>query len=115
LVQKYAFMQNSQEDEMEADRIGFRTAYNAGYDKDKIGSFYAKLLTMEKQGKGNAPAILQSVQDAMSTHPPSQKRVDQMNEMAAEAARNPRAITSTREFDRMRALAKQIAAAKKSG
>ncbi|MFN7727700.1 MAG: M48 family metalloprotease [Bdellovibrio sp.] len=114
LVQKYGFMQNSQEDEMEADRIGFRTALNAGYDKDKIGTFYAKLLTMEKQRKTEGPAILQSVQDALSTHPPSQRRVDQMNEMASQTSRSPKAIVSTRDFDRMRALATKITSAKKT-
>ena len=30
LVRKYAFMQNSQEDEFEADRVGFRTSVKAG-------------------------------------------------------------------------------------
>lgn len=114
LVQKYGFMQNSQEDEMEADRIGFRTALNAGYDKDKIGTFYSKLLTMERQRKGESPAILQSVQDAMSTHPPSQRRVDQMNEMAVQTPRSAKSVVSSRDFDRMKAMAVKIGAAKKS-
>ena len=56
LIQKYAFMANSREDEMEADRIGFKTAVAAGFNKDHVGSFYEKLLEMEKkhqQGKNN--------------------------------------------------------------
>lgn len=115
LIQKYAFMQNSQEDEMEADRIGFRTALNAGYDRDQIGAFYAKLLTMERQAKGSNPQFLQNLQDAMSTHPPSQKRVDQMRQMAAETPKNPKSVVSTKDFDRIRANAQKIAAAKKQG
>lgn len=111
LIQKYAFMANSREDEMEADRIGFRVATRGGYDKDSVGLFYAKLLQMEKQRKGQAGnALLMRVQDAMSTHPPSQERVNQMNQMAAEA-RNPTAvIRNTEAFDKMKKLAQQVAA-----
>jgi predicted Zn-dependent protease len=49
MVQKYGFMANSREDEMEADRIGFRLAVKAGYDKDQVGRFYERLLEMEKK------------------------------------------------------------------
>lgn len=115
LVQKYAFMANSREDEMEADRIGFRTSVAAGYDKDQVGLFYSKLLKMEEQRKGKQDALMASLADAMSTHPPSRERVSQMNQMAAEQARNPRAITSSREFDRMRALCVELGKRKKSG
>lgn len=109
LVQKYAFMANSREDEMEADRIGFRTSVTAGYDKDKVGLFYDKLLKMEEKNKGQQNALMTSLADAMSTHPPSRERVNQMNQMAAEQPRNPRAITSTKEFDRMKALCTELA------
>lgn len=113
LIQKYGFMANSREDEMEADRIGFRVATRGGYDKDSVGLFYAKLLQMEKQRKaGQQNALLTRVSDAMSTHPPSQERVNQMNQMAAEAAKTNGMIRSTAEFDRMRKLAQQIVAAK---
>lgn len=104
LVQKYAFMANSREDEMEADRIGFRTAVNAGYDKDQVGLFYTRLLKMEEQNKGKQDPLMASLADAMSTHPPSRDRVAQMNEMANSQAKNSRAIVSTPEFDRIRAL-----------
>ncbi|MCB0379367.1 MAG: M48 family metalloprotease [Bdellovibrionales bacterium] len=84
LVQKYKFMANSREDEMEADRIGFKTSTAAGYDKDHVGRFYSKLLKMEEQ-RQKGGKILASFADAMSTHPPSQERVKQMNEMASQA------------------------------
>jgi predicted Zn-dependent protease len=112
LVQKYGFMANSREDEMEADRIGFRTAVAAGFDKDEVGKFYAKLLQMEKQRGSGGPAILKSMQDVMSTHPPSQERVNQMNQMAAAQAANAKAIRSSREFDKMKSVADQIAKSK---
>ncbi len=53
LVQKFKFMANSREDEMEADRIGFRVAVNAGYDKDQVGAFYTKLYKMEQGNKNS--------------------------------------------------------------
>jgi beta-barrel assembly-enhancing protease len=106
LVQKYQFLANSREDELEADRIGFKLAVGAGYDKDQVGKFYEKLLQMEKNAqKGESPA-LKSLADAMSTHPPSEERVKQMNDMAANSPANARSSTMTPEFSR----AKQQAA-----
>ncbi|MCE3009560.1 MAG: M48 family metalloprotease [Proteobacteria bacterium] len=104
LVQKYAFMANSREDEMEADRIGFRTSLAAGYDKDHVGRFYSKLLEMEKKSGGNKGALT-SLSDALSTHPPSQERVNQMNQMSLSARNEARPVVSTKEFDRIRSLA----------
>lgn len=102
LIQKYSFMAHSREDEMEADRIGFRTALRTGYDKDAIGLFYSKLLQMEKQSKANGVPILASVADAMSTHPPSEERVRQMKEMASQVQNPSGAIESTQQFSEMR-------------
>jgi predicted Zn-dependent protease len=104
LVQKYGFMANSREDEMEADRVGFRTSVNAGYHKDHVGLFYAKLLRMEQQSKSSAPALLRSLSDAMSTHPPSQQRVDQMSEMAQQTSANANAVISSNEFSEIKTL-----------
>ncbi len=104
LVQKYGFMANSREDEMEADRIGFKTSLAAGYDKDHIGRFYSKLLEMD-QKRGGDQGMLKSLSDAMSTHPPSKERVAQMNQMAAEARRVANAVITTKQFERMKAIA----------
>lgn len=101
LIQKYAFMANSREDEMEADRIGFRTSVAAGYHKDHVGSFYAKLLEMEKKAKGNANQIMASMTDAMSTHPPSEARVKQMRQMALNDSLRTDAVISTKKFEQM--------------
>lgn len=106
LVQRYTFLANSREDEMEADRIGFRLAVGAGYDKDQVGRFYEKLLQMEKSS-GNNSAALKSLADAMSTHPPSEERVKQMHELAAASPDARGAVVNTLAFAR----AKQIAAA----
>ena len=108
LIQKYAFMAHSREDEMEADRIGFRTSVKAGYHKDYVGGFYAKLLKMEQDRK-QGQNILSSFADALSTHPPSQERVAQMNEMASQA-RLSRGKVSSEDYKRIRAKARKIAA-----
>lgn len=103
LIQKYKFMANSREDEMEADRIGFNTSIKAGYHKDHVGAFYAKLLEMEKKNKSQPNnKLLASLADAMSTHPPSEERVRQMNQMANKSALTSNAIVSTKQFDLMR-------------
>ncbi len=84
LISKFSFMANSREDEMEADRISFRTATKAGYHKDHVGKFYNQLLAMEQKAKGGARDPLTAIfGDALSTHPPSVERVRQMQEMAA--------------------------------
>lgn len=100
LIQKYGFMANSQEDEMEADRIGFRTSVIAGYHKDYVGGFYTKLLAMEKKSQKNQNQALASLADAMSTHPPSEKRVEQMNKMARKENTKKNSLISTKAFER---------------
>lgn len=46
--------------------------------------------------------MLSSIQDAMSTHPPSQERVNQMNQMTTEVPAQRVVTVSTREFDRVK-------------
>jgi predicted Zn-dependent protease len=105
LVQKFKFMANSREDEMEADRIGFKLAVNAGYDKDSVGAFYEKLLQMEKSAQKGGATIAKSLADALSTHPPSDERVRQMREMAVAtpAAKNP--LLTSPDYTRAKQLA----------
>jgi beta-barrel assembly-enhancing protease len=104
LAQKYTFLVNSREDEMEADRLGFRYAVAAGYDKDQVGKFYEKLLTTEKTAGKSGSSITKSLSDAMSTHPPSEERVKQMEELAAKSPER-KSITNTAGFSRARGLA----------
>lgn len=112
LVQKYKFMANSREDEMEADRIGFKTAVQAGYHPAAVGAFYNKLQKMEEERQKGGKSILGSFADALSTHPPSRERVAQMNEMAGSTPAGPKSVTSTTQFDRMRSRASSITKAK---
>lgn len=106
LVQKFTFMANSREDEMEADRIGFKLAVGAGYDKERVGKFYEKLLQMEKNTHKGEGVIMKNLADALSTHPPSEERVKQMKEMAANMPATKAPVISTPDYSR----AKQVAA-----
>ncbi len=107
LIQKYYYMANSREDEMEADRIGFRTSVTSNFHKDHVGDFYSKLLKMEQEHKQNKIPILAGLSDAMSTHPPSVERVNQMQALAAQTAASPKAITSSKDFERARSIAQE--------
>lgn len=109
LIQKYGFMANSREDEMEADRIGFRTSVKAGFHKDHVGKFYEKLLIMEEKAGRNQNKLLASFADAMSTHPPSRERVNQMKQMAAAEKQIRNTQITSNEFKQAQALVKRLA------
>lgn len=107
LVQKYSFLVNSRDDEMEADRLGFKYAVAAGYDKDEVGKFYEKLLQIEKSAGKSDSGLTKSLSDALSTHPPSEQRVRQMKELAAKSP-DKKAITHTADFNRAKQLASNL-------
>lgn len=109
MVQKYGFMKNSQEDELESDRVGFKYAVAAGYDKDKIGDFYEKLYVMEKEAKKGQNAFMGWIGDAMASHPPSKERVKQAEEMKHKTTTSG-GVASTPEFQRMKKIAQEIVA-----
>jgi beta-barrel assembly-enhancing protease len=106
-IQKYAFMKNSQEDELESDRVGFRYATNAGYDKEKVGDFYKKLLAMERESKKGQNAAMNWLSDAMASHPSSNQRVSQAEEMK-KVIMTSGGLTSTPEFVRMKKMAHEM-------
>ena len=95
-------MAHSREDELEADRIGFKTSVKAGYNKEHVGDFYEKLLAMEEQSK-HKTGIMSNLTDALSTHPPSRQRVQQMNAMVRETVGVGRGRVSSSDFDRIKA------------
>jgi predicted Zn-dependent protease len=106
-VQKYAFMKNSQEDELESDRVGFRYATNAGYDKEKVGDFYKKLMALERESKKGQNAALSWLADAMASHPSSDQRVSQAEEMRG-LVKTSGGVTVTPDFLRMKKLAQEM-------
>ena len=108
LIQKYGFMANSREDEMEADRIGFRTSVKAGYNKDYVGKFYEKLYIMEKRHKKSNSGVVASLSDAMSTHPPSADRVKQMKSMAKKQPPIRSAKITTNSFAKAQSIVRSL-------
>ena len=108
LIQKYGFMANSREDEMEADRVGFRTSVQAGYNKDYVGKFYEKLNRMEKQAKKSQNGMLASLSDAMSTHPPSDARVKQMKELSRKQPPINGSTITTRSFGEAQSIVRRL-------
>ncbi len=109
MVQKYGFMKNSQEDELESDRVGFRYATNAGYNKENVGDFYAKLAAMEKEAKKGQNAALIWLSDAMASHPSSDERVSQAKEMR-DIIKTNGGTTVTPEFLQMKKVAQGLVA-----
>lgn len=107
LIQKYQFMANSREDEMEADIVGFKTSVNAGYDKNYVGKFYEKLYVMERKSRGDNN-IVKSLADAMSTHPPSADRVKQMRMLAKKQKALRNSKITTPYFKKAQALVKKL-------
>lgn len=103
LIQKFAFMANSREDEMEADRIGFKTAMKAGFHSQYVGNFYSELLKMEQAHKRGQNKLMAAFSDALSTHPPSRERVAQQRELSREFAGRG-GVISSREFKKVKRL-----------
>ncbi len=106
-VQKYAFMKNSQEDELESDRVGFRYATNAGYNKEMVGDFYRKLLAMEKQARKGQNMAMNWLSDAMASHPSSELRVKQAEEMK-KIIKTDGGTTVTPEFFKIKSIAQEM-------
>ncbi len=105
-------MKNSQEDELESDRVGFRYAVNSGYDKKYVGDFYEKLAVMEKEARKGQNSFMAKLSDAMSSHPPSEARIKQAGEMES-LMKNNGSIGATDEFLRMKKIAQEIVARSK--
>lgn len=107
MIQKYGFLKNSQEDELESDRVGFRYAVRAGYEKNNIGDFYNKLAIEEEKAKKGQNAMMGWLTDSMSTHPPSKLRVSQAKELKDSTPEN-NGIKSNAEFSAMKQRALNI-------
>ncbi len=100
LISKFGFMAHGREDEMEADRIGYKVAVNSGFHKDYAGRFYWRLKEMEDKNSGKKSSLIAPLTDALSTHPPSQERIDQIRSMMAEASNRGKAIISTTYYEK---------------
>ncbi|MCB1303844.1 MAG: M48 family metalloprotease, partial [Leptospiraceae bacterium] len=105
LVSKYAYFANSQEDEMEADRVAFNTSVGAGYDKQYVGRFYERLLEIQEAGDDEeANPLFSKLSDAMQTHPPAEERVEQMHQMQTSLGGRGKGVVSTPYFDQIQKI-----------
>lgn len=102
LISKFGFMAHGREDEMEADRIGYKVAVRSGFHKDYAGRFYWRLKEMEDRNKDNRQDVLAPLTDALSTHPPSDQRISQIREMIS-STQGVGQIISTRFYERAKA------------
>jgi len=96
-IQKYFFLFNSRENELRADRLGFEAATKAGFSAEHAGDFYERLALREKPKSGRTP-----LDDALETHPPSEKRVQFIRDLRKGYEGNSAAILSSPEFVKMR-------------
>lgn len=86
------------EDELEADRLGVEAMYAAGYDPRGAVRFFEKLLRLEQE-QGGAGGALERI---MSTHPPTQERIDRIREQIEGFDMKGPLIEDSERFQRMR-------------
>lgn len=77
----------SRDDEREADRLGVRFMYGAGYNPDGLASFFEKLLEREQRQPG-------ALSQFFSTHPLTQERVAEARR-EAQRLRGGQSLTTT--------------------
>lgn len=99
LISKFGFMAHGREDELEADRVGYKIAVRSGFHPNYAGRFYWRLKEMEDQHKGKQNKILSPLADALSTHPPSDERISQIRELIGEF-RGRKGTISSRDFEK---------------
>jgi len=92
LIQKYKFLANNRENELEADRLGFAVALKADFNANHIGDFYSRLQKLNHESL---------YEEALKTHPPSEERVLQLQSLAAAITPNAKAILNSLAFEKM--------------
>ncbi|MHB9132237.1 MAG: M48 family metallopeptidase [Armatimonadota bacterium] len=85
-VQYGSQLPHSRQDEYEADSVGLRLAYNAGYSANGLVSFLKKLDSVS--GKSNPPEWL-------STHPLTKERVTRADSLSNTIAQKKRPVSLT--------------------
>ncbi len=83
----------SRSDEREADRLGVRYMYQAGYDPKGMSTMFQKLLSQRK----SRPS---SVAQFFSTHPLTENRIQDVEIAASALPRKPSLITNEAGFTR---------------
>jgi predicted Zn-dependent protease len=108
LIQKHQFMANSQENELEADRMGFHLSQKAGFSAEHVGDFYRRLNQIWQDSQNKKTLIQAALFDNLSTHPPSIARVQQMDHLIAQVPNPRKGYVTSQEFEMARKLAASL-------
>jgi beta-barrel assembly-enhancing protease len=101
------FLKFSRGYEAQADYLGVQYMYKAGYDPNAYVTFFEKIQALEKRRPG-------SVAKVFSTHPPTPDRIQKsQEEIARILPEKEQYITTTSEFDMVKARLVQIENRKK--
>lgn len=93
-----AIQRFSRDDEREADELGVRAMYDAGYDPREGVRFFEKLAALHES---RTPGYLESL---LSTHPATSDRIQRLNALIAPLDLEGRELISdTEEFQRVKA------------
>jgi predicted Zn-dependent protease len=92
-LQKSGFMANFRVEEMEADRMGYKSAARR-LSPQYVERWYEKLIEMDGQNKRGQSKLLAPFADALSTHPPRKERIAQQRQLVKEFGATSESIAS---------------------
>lgn len=103
LLQKYAFLANRQDEELEADRIAYEITRKAGFSVRHMGHFYERLQKKFEESlmkKSNGSSLI----DNLSTHPSSSIREKQIRQLQGDVDKSDAGVVSSYEFKNLKEL-----------
>lgn len=98
-LQKYSFLRQSQENELIADQLGFEITQRAGFDPKRVSEFYSKIEKIKNKKEEKSKTSLDSLVNALSTHPSTEKRIAQIQSLEQDPRWSPLKTRSTESFD----------------
>ncbi|HFE53658.1 MAG TPA: peptidase M48 [Bacteroidetes bacterium] len=98
----------SRKHELEADRLGVRYAYKAGFNPNGMVTFFEKLQALQKR----EPSLIEVW---FSTHPPTSERIKQAKAQIARLSLGPNLITDEPSFHQIQKKLKALPPVKTLG
>lgn len=95
ILQKYLFLSQTKANELEADALGVKLAYNAGYSKDYLANFYLKNLSINND-MGNSDANFEK------NHPSQRVRIKNINKALNDLPSKQQDLVNSRDFKKMK-------------